>query len=211
MRTSASALCLGTSFEQAVRLEDGRDVRLRWIRPADADVLREGFARLSMESRLMRFFAPLHALSDETLRYLTEVDGVDHAALIAVSPSGKGPGTRDEGYGVARFIRSASDPLSAEVAVTVADDAQGRGLGRRLVGTLAAGARERGVETFQMSVLGSNWRVRELLRRIHADYRRGDGQVHEYSVGTEVLARSVAAGLPPCCGLFGSTRLSCHS
>jgi ribosomal protein S18 acetylase RimI-like enzyme len=200
MRTSSSALCLGASFEQAVRLEGGRNVRLRWIRPADADVLLEGFTRLSMESRLMRFFAPLHTLSDETLRYLTEVDGINHAALLAVSPSGEGPGARDRGYGVARFIRSESDPRSAEMAVTVADDTQGRGLGRRLVATLAVAAQERGIEKFQMSVLGSNWRAHELLRRIHAEYGRRDGTVQEYSVGTAALAAHWAAAAPPRCG-----------
>jgi ribosomal protein S18 acetylase RimI-like enzyme len=196
MRISSSALRLGASFEQAVRLEDGRHVRLRWIRRADSDILLEGFARLSMESRVMRFFAPLHTLSEETLRYLTEVDGINHAALLAVSPLGEGPGARDRGYGVARFIRSESDPRSAEVAVTVADDTQGRGLGRRLLATLAVAAQERGIETFQMSVLGSNWRAHELLRRIHAEYRRRDGTVQEYSVGTATIAAQSAAAGP---------------
>lgn len=129
MRTTSSGLCLGASFEQAARLKDGRDVQLRWIRPADADLLREGFTRLSMESRVMRFFAPLHALSDEMIGYLTKVDGIDHAAVLAVSPWTKGPGARDEGYGVARFVRSKSEPHSADLAVTVPDDTQGRGLG----------------------------------------------------------------------------------
>jgi acetyltransferase len=79
------------------------------------------------------------------------------------------------------------------VAVTVADEVQGRGLGRRLVRTLALGARERGIDTFQMSVLGSNWRARELLRRIHAEYRRRDGTVQEYSVGTAAILAHWAA------------------
>jgi GNAT superfamily N-acetyltransferase len=199
MMTPSSGLCLGASFEHAVRLEDGRNVRLRWIRPADADLVREGFARLSLESRLMRFFTPLHALSDDAVRYLTEVDGLNHAALIAVSTPGEGPRAEEKGYGVARFIRSATDPSSAEVAVTVTDDTQGRGLGRRLVETLAVAARERGIETFEMTVLGSNWRIRDFLHRLHAEHRRRDGEVLEFSVGTAAIVAQTAAGaLPPC-------------
>jgi GNAT superfamily N-acetyltransferase len=188
MFTSSSDLCLGASFNQAVRLQDGLHLRLRWIRPADADIVRDGFTRLSMESRLMRFFAPLHILSDEAIRYLTEVDGTDHAALVAVSPPGSVPGAHDRGYGVARFIRSTSDPMLAEVAVTVTDDAQGRGLGRRLVETLAVAARERGVETFEMSVLRGNVRVRNFLRRVQAEVRRQEDDVLEYRVATAAIA-----------------------
>src|SRR5271169_3924962 len=125
MNASSFGFCREASLE-AVRLDDGRNVRLRWMGPADADLLREGFARLSMESRVMRFFAPIHTLSDELVRYLTEVDGTNHAALLAVSPRGPGSGAPDRGYGVARFVRSASDPRRGELAVTVPDDTQGR-------------------------------------------------------------------------------------
>jgi GNAT superfamily N-acetyltransferase len=190
MMTSSSGLRLGASFEQAVRLEDDRRVRLRWIRRTDADLLRQGFARLSLDSRVLRFFAPLHTLGDDTIRYFTEIDGYNHAAIIAVFPSGNGPAAREEGYGVARFVRSASNPRCAELAVTVIDDAQGRGLGRRLVATLAAAALERDVDTFEMSVLGRNWRVREFLRRRHAEFRRRDGEVLEYTLGTAAIVAS---------------------
>jgi GNAT superfamily N-acetyltransferase len=208
MITSSAGHCLGASYEREVRLENGRSVRLRWIRRTDAGLLLEGFTRLSMESRVMRFFAPLHTLSDETIRYLTDVDGMNHAAMIAVFPSGKGPGAREKGYGVARFVRSAGDRRSAEVAVVVTDDTQGQGLGRRLIETLAAAARERGIETFEMSVLGRNWRVREFLRRRHAEYLRRDGEVLEYSLGTAVvLARKAGGGLPRCRGPSGTEDL----
>lgn len=199
MRTTSSSFCLGASFEQAARLEDGREVQLRWIRPADADLLREGFTRLSMESRVMRFFAPLHALSDEMVDYLTKVDGIDHAALLAVSPWTKGRGARDVGCGVARFVRSKSEPRSAELAVTVLDETQGRGLGRRLVETLAFAARERGIETFEMSVLPGNSRVREFLRRLHAEFRGRDGDVLQYNVATAaIVGQKGAAELLRC-------------
>jgi ribosomal protein S18 acetylase RimI-like enzyme len=204
MIQSSDGLCLGASFDRAVRLEDGNDVRLRFIRPADADILRDGFTRLSMESRLMRFFAPLHTLSDEAVRYLTEVDGTNHAAIVAISPAGANAGAHERGYGVARFIRSASDPSRAEMAVAVTDDAQGRGLGRRLVQMLAVAARERGIETFEMSVLWSNMRVRNYLRRLQAEHLRRDGDVLEYSLPTAAVVPPpmVTAALPRCTNVF---------
>jgi ribosomal protein S18 acetylase RimI-like enzyme len=73
------------------------------------------------------------------------------------------------------------------VAVTVADDSQGRGLGRRLIETLAVAARERGIETFEMSVLASNRRVRGFLRRIDAECRGRDGDVLEYRLPVAAL------------------------
>jgi GNAT superfamily N-acetyltransferase len=204
MTNGAASLHLDASFERWVCLDDGRRVRLRWIRPADAGVLRDGFERLSMQSRRMRFFAPLHALSDEVVRYFTEVDGMDHAAIIAVSmPEGEGVNVR--GFGVARFIRSAEDPSRAEAALTVTDDAQGRGLGRRLLETLAVAALERGVTTFEMSVLWSNSRLHGFLRRAGAKRRRIDGEVVEYAIETASLApRSAAApvGICECAGAY---------
>src|SRR5512140_526068 len=99
-----------------------RTLRIRPIRPSDAALLRDGFTRLSPESRRARFFAPLRELSDELVRRMTDVDGRDHAALVATSRDG------ERGFGVARYVRSKDDPSRAEIAVTVVDDVQGRGL-----------------------------------------------------------------------------------
>lgn len=173
-------------------LDDGRRVRLRWIRPTDAELLRDGFARLSMASRLTRFFAPLHVLSDGAVRYLTQVDGINHAAIVALSV----PGDRandERALGVARFVRLAEDAKKAEVAVTVADDAQGRGLGRRLLATLAVAAQERGVETFAMYVLWSSARPRRLLLTLGAERRGRDGDVVEYAIATSAVASRARA------------------
>jgi GNAT superfamily N-acetyltransferase len=192
--TSAPVLRLDAAFEQWTSLEDGRRVRLRWIVPADADLLRLGFARLSMASRLTRFFAPLHALSDDAIRYLTQVDGINHAALVAVSAPGDGPSCDERGFGVARFVRLAGDPRRAEVAVTVVDEAQGQGLGRQLLAAIAIAAQERGVETFTMYVLWSSARVRRLLLALGAERRGRDGDLLEYAVATSALAgRALAA------------------
>src|SRR5437667_11458151 len=112
----------GPDFSEEHTLSDGTRVTLRHIRPSDADGLRDGFSRLSRESRYRRFFSGKTELSSEMLHYLTEVDGVDHVAIVAVGVS---PDLKSEaGYGVARFVRREDDPDVAEAALTVVDDMQ---------------------------------------------------------------------------------------
>jgi GNAT superfamily N-acetyltransferase len=146
-------------------LKTGQEVLVRPIRPQDSQGLLEGFQRLSPESRYRRFLAPMANLGQAQLRYLTEVDHRDHEALLAIDPE-----TRN-GLGVARFVRSREDPAVAEVAIAVADDWQGRGLGTALLRDLAGRAREEGIRRFSASVLAENSAVIEMV------FRLGDAQV----------------------------------
>lgn len=181
-----AGLWLGPSFDRVASLREGHFARLRWIRASDAALLREGFARLSDESRYMRFFAPIQTLSDAAVQYLTDVDGDNHAALVALSVPA--PGGLERGLGVARFVRAKNDPSTAEFAVTVVDDSQRLGLGTLLTVTLGAAAHARGVETFTMNVLWSNRTALRLLRKIRAERRARDGDVSIYSTSTALLA-----------------------
>jgi hypothetical protein len=70
---------------------------------------------------------------------------------------------------VARFIRLAGRPDTAEVAIVVADDVQGRGLGRVLLQRLCAAALERGVQRLHCEVLALNEPMRALLRDLVPD------------------------------------------
>jgi GNAT superfamily N-acetyltransferase len=140
-----------------VRLRDGSRVVVRAIEPSDRERLVDAFARLSDESRYRRFFTPIRELPGDTVSYLTQVDHHDHEALIAVSDAG-------EMIGVARYVRAAAGSPVAEAAITVIDDWQGRGLGRRLLERLAARAREEGVEQFSALVKVENAAALEVLR-----------------------------------------------
>jgi RimJ/RimL family protein N-acetyltransferase len=129
----------------------------RHIRPDDKGRLAAGLARLSPESRQKRFLMPKPRFSSAELRYLTEVDGFDHVAIVAVSATDP-----DVFYAVGRFVRLRDDPQTAEVAIVVADALQGQGLGRELGRRLADMARERGVTRFSATLLGDNvaaWRL----------------------------------------------------
>jgi RimJ/RimL family protein N-acetyltransferase len=144
-------------------LRDGSEVLIRPIRGADAPLLADGFARLSLRSRQMRFLTPKRELSAAELRYLTEIDHHDHEALGAVEHAG------GRGVGVARYIRSAEDAQSAEIAVTVVDEWQGRGLGAELVTQLSERAVAEGIRRFTGLAAADNVAVARLARNIGAD------------------------------------------
>jgi GNAT superfamily N-acetyltransferase len=138
------------SRHRTVTLRDGARVTLRQIGPKDKRLLASSFERLSEESRYRRFFTAKSSLSPAELDYLVDVDHHDHEAIVAIDP------TSGNGLGVARYVRSADDPELAEVAVTVADDWQGRGLGRALLERLAYRARREGVRRFGARVQSDN-------------------------------------------------------
>ena len=154
------------NYEETARLRDGTRAKLRTIRASDKQLLVEGFERLSPRSRYTRFLAPKQKLSDRDLRYLTEVDGVDHFALVALKHPMFG---QEEGIGVGRFVRFADRTDTAEPAITVADDHQGKGLGTILLHCLMDAAWERGIRQFRCELLAENTRMRELLTEIETD------------------------------------------
>src|SRR5579871_764791 len=155
------ALSIDERFSAVHTLTDGTRVRLRMLRPEDRERLRAGFERLSPQSRYRRFLSPTPRLTERMLTYLTHAYGRDHVAIGAerVEPDGRG----GEGLGVARFIRLADAPDTAEAAVAVVDDVQGRGLGRLLLATLVEAACERGIRKFRAHVLPGNAPVDTLL------------------------------------------------
>jgi GNAT superfamily N-acetyltransferase len=162
----------GPGFHEEHVLDDGTPVTLRHVRPDDASELKRGFDKLSTPSRYRRFLGGVTSLSDETLRYLTRVDGHDHVAIVAVTLA---PGSAAEtGLGIARFIRTAEDPTVAEAAVTVIDEMQRKGLGRILSICLARAALDRGIRRFRGEVLANNEPVRQLLEEVGAVIRRAD-------------------------------------
>ncbi len=146
-----------------VTLRDGSRVRIARITPSDAPLIAAGFQRLSTETRRLRFLTSKPSLSSSELKYLTEVDGHQHEALGAIDPA------TGQGIAVARFVRDVEDPSRAEVAVTVADGWQRRGLGTVLLDRLADRAREEGVERFTALVAGDNPATPPFLQGIGGD------------------------------------------
>ncbi len=156
-------------YVEHVTLRDGTAVMLRLLAPEDKDLLERGFERWSRQSRYLRFLAPKERLTDAELHYLCDIDQERHFALGAILEAGDGHGD-PVGLGIARFIvlphQKPGEPVVAEAAIAVADEAQGKGLGRLLFLRLCAAAAERGVRQFECEVLCSNTSMQDLIKTI---------------------------------------------
>jgi GNAT superfamily N-acetyltransferase len=157
-------------FDEAYReilvLNDNSRIIIRPIKPSDRQKLLEAFRRLSPESLYRRCFSLKKELSAGELNFFTDVDGIDHFALVAVLLDPDDHESEGEGIGGARFIRLADDADVAEVAFLVSDDWQHKGIGRVLLQRLIAAARERGIARMRCYLLAENHQARQFIRNV---------------------------------------------
>lgn len=140
-------------------LADGEELAIRPLLHGDRFELAAGFSDLSLRSRHLRFFDAPDELDADDLEYLTNIDYRDHYACAALLPGRPVP----NGIGVGRYVREADDPTVAEVAVTVLDDHQRRGVGTLLTRALAEVAAGNRIRTFVSYVLWDNVPAIEML------------------------------------------------
>jgi RimJ/RimL family protein N-acetyltransferase len=143
-------------------LRDGSPVFIRPVTPDDKPILREAFTRLSPETRYRRFMHPVKELSEKELDYLTRIDYTSHMAWVAVDPNNP----EHPGLGVARCIRRPHDPRTAEVAITVVDSHQGKGLGTILLSLITRSAIQQGIDAFVAHVLVENAPMLKLFNEL---------------------------------------------
>ena len=161
---------LAARFDRELTLRDGTRVRMRPIRPDDAPRLMALYDHLSRDSRYQRFFSAMQRLPPDWARFLATVDYRRRLALVA-----EAPGDPDTLIAVARY-EPGSEPDTAEVAFTVQDDWQGRGLGTLMFGALLDAAEANGIHRFQAWVLGDNRRMLGLIARLGEVERRAFAQ-----------------------------------
>ncbi len=162
-------------WESDVVLADGGTVRLRPIRADDEAGLLALYERLSDESVYLRFFSPVPRPAAAQLERLTSIDYRDRMAFVAELAS--------EIVAVARYDRTGDS--TAEVAFTVRDDQQGRGLGTLLLEYLASVALANGITAFAADTLPHNRKMLGVLRDAGWETRRvfADGTVRvEFSI-----------------------------
>jgi RimJ/RimL family protein N-acetyltransferase len=159
----------------ALRLHNGIEVTIRPIRPDDKALLAAAVERLSPRTARMRFLAPKNHLTFAEQRYLTEIDFVDHYALVAIQADDPRPLV-----GVGRWVRDAVDPQAAEIALLVSDRFQRQGLGIALGKALKDAARARGIRRFTGVTLTENEAALRLLAHLSNSLRtRVDGATYE--------------------------------
>ncbi|MGH2867223.1 MAG: GNAT family N-acetyltransferase [Solirubrobacteraceae bacterium] len=166
-------------FVDLYLLHDGTPVEIREIRADDGERLQASHARLSPESRYRRFLGAKPSLSEADARYLVDVDGCRHYALVATTSV---KGHQGEIIAVARFIALPDAPGTAEFAIVVGDAHQRQGLASGLMDRLAAAARTRGIERFRAVMLSDNVAIQRLLERLAV----GDVQTHVRGTVTEM-------------------------
>lgn len=165
-------------------LRDGTQVRIRPIRPQDKTELTSALGRLSEATVHKRFMSPKTHFSASELRYLTEVDGHSHAALVAEEAS-----SPHRIVAVARYVCLTDEPGTADVAIVVGDTIQGQGLGSVLAAHLAEVAVREGVRRFSATMLGDNRAAHRLMA-----YLAGHLERHGYADGqAEVVAELPSA------------------
>ncbi|MCB9136444.1 MAG: GNAT family N-acetyltransferase [Anaerolineales bacterium] len=174
---------LRSSF--TLSLLDDTPALFRPVSSIDKDRLQDGLEMLSPESRYLRFFSPVTRLSEEELRFFTEVDQINHVAWGAIHPDNPD----FPGLGIARFVRLPESPSVAEAAVTVMDNYQRKGLGTILVCLLYLLARDLGVEVLRGTILPQN--------RFLIDWLHSLGGTTEYHEGAILVDVPVHANTDP--------------
>lgn len=148
-----------------VRLRDGSELMLRPVLPGDSERTVHGHVHFSSETIYRRFMSA-RVPSVAMMQYLAEVDYVDHFVWVMVDGS--------DPVADARFVRDDKDPSVAEIAFTVADAYQGRGIGTFLIEALSIAARVDGIERFSARMLSDNLPMRTIMDRTGAIWQRED-------------------------------------
>ena len=185
-------LMIDADYSEHLTLGSGDTISLRLIRPSDKEKMLRAFEELSDASRYKRFFGAKHRLTEEDLRYFTETDSLNHFALGAVAIDEDG--VEGDGLAVARCVRLREDPDCAEVAITVIDRMQGKGIGRALLERLITAALERDIGRFRFLCLARNLEMQNLVKQVcrvvetHSD---GDIIVAETELPRDVPERTI--------------------
>lgn len=153
------------------------------MRPTDGPALEAAYQRLSEESRYFRFFSARSKLGAGLVASLTDIDHTTHFAWGVFDPEHPSEVGDDSGLTVAaaRLICD-DDPTSAEAALTVVDDYQGRGVGRFLIELLTATAADVGAKILRFEILRQNRAMIGLIAGMGAEAFDipGDRTVVEY-------------------------------
>ena len=178
--TLSTALCASSAAAgESLVVADGTRISLRQVGTGDRAGLASLFARLTPESRYRRFLSPKRELTPRELTLFTDIDHLNHEAIAAVDQ-------RDDSIvGVARYVRDANRPDTAELAIEVADACQTMGIGTALASLTIERAQTNGLTLLTATTLWENHAARRLLRHHGFRARRSRGPEIEHELKLE--------------------------
>jgi GNAT superfamily N-acetyltransferase len=177
--------------DDVITLNTGYRASVVPIAPSSKPLIVAAIARLSLESSRRRFLTPRVRLSDRELDALTAVDGVRHYAF---GLCGRGTDGTREGIAAAHLVRLDGEPGTAEIALTVIDEFQGLGLGKTMLGRLAAAAIVRGIDRLRALIVPDNAPVLAMLRKYAPSARfTYDGTLYTADIPVSPLASALPA------------------
>jgi acetyltransferase len=147
-------------FTDFLDVDDTR-VTIRTMRPTDREIEDQFVHRLTPTSKYYRFHAALRELTPLMLDHFTNVNFPDEMALIATI----GDSDLEREIGVARYVRTQGTD-TAEIAVVVADEWQGKGIGCKLLKDLRDIAHGAGIKHLEARVLPDNSRMLQLAQTL---------------------------------------------
>ena len=161
-------------YSAVEKLRNGEQIEIRALRPQDRDDLMAAVDRTSSDSLYRRFFAVRRHFTETEESFYLNVNFVSHVALIAVANENGQPIIIAGG----RYV--VGEPGQAEVAFTVVDKYQGRGVGAALLRHLAMIARQAGIRELVAYVLPDNRAMLKVFEKSGLKYtaKRESGSVY---------------------------------
>ncbi|MHA1145231.1 MAG: GNAT family N-acetyltransferase [Candidatus Helarchaeota archaeon] len=146
-------------FEKTIKIKDGTKVFLRPIKPEDRELWLEFYLSLSKMAKYYRFFSSRPDPDEKMIKQYTQIDYVNNFALIALVKENE----KERMVGVVRYVL---DPKSgnAELAIVIADDWQGRGLGTKMLIEMLGIMIKRKVHKVVGDVFLENDKMMQLMR-----------------------------------------------
>jgi acetyltransferase len=153
-------------------LRDGSTIVVRPVRADDARHAEAFFGLLSDETKYLRFMQQVKELTPQMVESVLAQDGLRRVALAA-EPAKQSPDT-PAAVAIGRYAPS-PNPDECEVAVTVADAWQNRGVGRALLTRLVVLARRGGYRAMIAVAFTTNNKMIGLARShgFDIDYEPG--------------------------------------
>ncbi|BDI61287.1 N-acetyltransferase family protein [Qipengyuania nanhaisediminis] len=173
------------------RLQDGTPVCIREVRKDDEARLKAGIARMSKQSRYLRFFSGMTVPPQHVIDRLVDADGHSHIAWGALRSD------REDtpALGVVHAFRDEDDPSQAEFSVAVIDEYHGRGLARLLTLVMLIDCQREGLKELSVHLLSENEAARRMTRSLGGVKQGSEGAVVEFEIDIEQAIASLKHSL----------------